>query len=129
MQVAAHADHDPIGEKQRFRNREIESALLTRGQLLRCLLDKIECQLPHVSPRAGFPSDPSAQAVEYSQLPRSPFGIRCNDLRVLGIDGRGNLLGQAHKLHELGAKARRALPARVDDGDDEEEGEDRGPDA
>lgn len=30
-------------------------------------------------------------------------------------EGRGNLLGQAHKLRDLGAKARRALPAQADD--------------
>lgn len=30
-------------------------------------------------------------------------------------EGRGNLLGQAHKLRDLGAKARRALPAASDD--------------
>lgn len=33
-------------------------------------------------------------------------------------EGRGNLLGQAHKLRDLGAKARRRLPASSD-GDDE----------
>ncbi|SOC20951.1 DNA recombination protein RmuC [Alloalcanivorax xenomutans] len=35
-------------------------------------------------------------------------------------EGRGNLLGQAHKLRDLGAKARRNLPPPVED----EEGED-----
>tara|TARA_R100000655_G_scaffold53026_2_gene90865 strand:+ start:480 stop:1847 length:1368 start_codon:yes stop_codon:yes gene_type:complete len=34
-------------------------------------------------------------------------------------EGRGNLLGQAHKLRDLGAKARRALPAASDDDADE----------
>ncbi|WP_236564204.1 MULTISPECIES: DNA recombination protein RmuC [Alcanivorax] len=35
-------------------------------------------------------------------------------------EGRGNLLGQAHKLRDLGAKARRNLPPPVDDDDGEE---------
>ncbi len=39
-------------------------------------------------------------------------------------EGRGNLLGQAHKLHELGAKARRALPPKVDDEDGGEPADD-----
>ncbi|MBL7249015.1 DNA recombination protein RmuC [Alloalcanivorax marinus] len=39
-------------------------------------------------------------------------------------EGRGNLLGQAHKLRDLGAKARRALPEKVDDDDGEERADD-----
>ena len=39
-------------------------------------------------------------------------------------EGRGNLLGQAHKLRDLGAKARRALPEKVDDEDGEERADD-----
>ncbi|WP_101674984.1 DNA recombination protein RmuC [Alloalcanivorax mobilis] len=40
-------------------------------------------------------------------------------------EGRGNLLGQAHKLRDLGAKARRALPAASDDdGNDDDHGGD-----
>lgn len=34
--------------------------------------------------------------------------------------GRGNLLGQAHKLESLGARARKQLPAPQDDSDDQE---------
>jgi DNA recombination protein RmuC len=33
--------------------------------------------------------------------------------------GRGNLLGQAHKLQSLGARARKQLPAPADDGDED----------
>lgn len=39
-------------------------------------------------------------------------------------EGRGNLLGQAHKLRDLGAKARRNLPPPVED-EDGEEGDDQ----
>lgn len=40
-------------------------------------------------------------------------------------EGRGNLLGQAHKLRDLGAKARRSLPApsEEDDGGEEDGGD------
>ena len=39
-------------------------------------------------------------------------------------EGRGNLLGQAHKLRDLGAKARRNLPPPVED-EEGEEGDDQ----
>ena len=46
-------------------------------------------------------------------------------------EGRGNLLSQAHKLSDLGAKARRNLPSLADEGEEnaEEKGEgETGPD-